>query len=280
MIIYQNGSFLPLADATLAPNDRGFLLADGLFETIKIVDRTMLAFADHWQRFSAGAEFLEIPLPLSAAEIHAIIQQLLVLNAYHDAAARITLTRGTGPRGLDYPEPTHPTIVITVFPLSGAIVNQTVAITISSIRRNEFSPLAQIKSLAYLDNSLARREAKKNGFQEAILLNTKGFVAEACAANVFLFDAHGTLLTPPLHDGALPGVTRKRILAIAAKEHIPFEVRSIHPDELYQAREIFLTNALIGIQSVAQLNQHPLETQLSNSLKTLYQQQEKNMVCP
>jgi branched-chain amino acid aminotransferase len=124
---------------------------------------------------------------------------------------------------------------------------------ISKIKRNEYSPLANIKSLSYLDNVLARREAVKEKMDEAILLNTAGNVAEASAANIFIVNKDNVLVTPRLEDGVLPGITRQVVLKLAAAQSIVVEERAIKPEELLSAREVFLTNSIIEIQSVKQI---------------------------
>lgn len=258
-MIYLNGQFLPDSQAKIAYNDRGFLLSDGLFETIRVYQGKPFALKEHWARLKKAADTLELPIELSYEKTEKIIAELLKINSIGggEANLRLTITRGTGPRGLNYPDDIKPTVMIAAFPYVAHTMHPA-KVSISTIRRNEYSPLATIKSLSYLDNVLARREVVKHHFDEAILLNTKGHVAEASAANIFLVTKNNTLVTPRLDDGALPGITRQMVLKLAAKNHIRTEERSIHPDELFTANEIFLTNSIIEIQAVGQIQDRTL----------------------
>jgi branched-chain amino acid aminotransferase len=140
---------------------------------------------------------------------------------------------------------------------------------LSTIRRNEYSPLANIKSLAYLDSILARREMVKRGFNEAILLNTQGNVASCSAANIFIVTKDNRLITPHIKDGVLPGITREIVLALAAEHHLTIEERSIHPDELFTAKEVFITNSIIEIQAVKQIHEKVFDCDENHITRTL-----------
>lgn len=275
-MIYLNGQFLSPDQAKIATNDRGFLLSDGLFETIRVYQGKPFALKEHWARLTKAAEVLELPIELSYEKTEKIITELLDLNTLKGAEAnlRLTITRGTGPRGLNYPDDTKPTVMIAAFPYVAHTIHPA-NVTISTIRRNEYSPLANIKSLSYLDNVLARREAVKQHFDEAILLNTQGNIVEASAANIFLVTKNDILVTPRLEDGALPGITRQMVLKLAAKNHIRTEERSIQPKELLTAKEIFLTNSIIEIQAIKQIQDRTLHcdektTPITHKLQAAY----------
>lgn len=269
-MIYLNGQFISPDLAHIETTDRGFLLSDGLFETISVYQGKAFALEKHWARLKKSANLLELPVDLTYEKLEKITAELLKLNAIGGGKAtiRLTVTRGSGPRGLNYPEAIKPTIMMAAFP-SIEHTLQPAKIDISSIRRNEYSPLATIKSLAYLDNILARREVVKLGFDEAILLNTKGYVAEASAANIFIVTKDNILTTPCLKDGVLPGVTRDIILTLAAEHHILTEERSIHPDELFNAKEIFMTNSIIEIQAVKQVHDKTFSCDENHITRTL-----------
>lgn len=269
-MIFLNGKFLPQSEAGIACSDRGLLLSDGLFETMKSFFGKVSFLNAHWRRFQAGAAFLEIPLFYSLDELKEIIFQLLSRNALMDkeAALRLTLTRGVGARGLSLPIQAKPTIMLSAFPLLPPILRST-SVWIANTRRNELSPLSAIKSLSYLDNVLARREAEKNNADEAVLLNTQGNVAEASAANVFIINDRGVVITPRLEDGALPGITRRAVRVICKKTGIRFLEKVVTLKELFAAKEVFLTNALIGIQPVKRINAHRFEGQELDSSITL-----------
>ncbi|MEP9353650.1 aminotransferase class IV [Xanthobacter sp. KR7-65] len=229
-------------DARVSPFDRGFTLGDGLFETLRVKGGDVLRREAHLARLAAGAEVLGLPLP--ALDLAAALAATATANALTEGVLRLTLTRGVGPRGVLPPAEPKPTLVITAAPLPPAPPPARLVVA-RCTRRNARSPLAQVKSLNYLDGILARQEAARRGADDALLLNTSDRVAETSIANVFAV-IRGELVTPPLADGVLPGVMRAAVLAQGARE------RSLAPEDLDQADEIFLSSAL-GLRSVADL---------------------------
>jgi branched-chain amino acid aminotransferase len=272
-VIYWNGKIRPPEAVNIAPGDRGFLLADGLFETMRGYRGRVFCLAQHWNRLKSSADFLEIPLPLSLAELTGIIDELLEKNHLltQDASLRLTLTRGVGSRGLSPPADPIPSILLTAQPLSAASAPAVARICIVDIRRNELSPLACHKTLSYLENILARQAAVKAGADEAVLLNSRGLIAEASAANIFCVNDQGWLLTPRREDGALPGITRQVVLDLAKHLGIPAAEQSLTPSDLVQAQEIFLTNSLIEIQPASFLTDGKCMP-ITAQLQTVYRQ--------
>ncbi len=254
MKIYLNGNFISDQDVKIEHNDRGFLLSDGIFETMRAYDGSVFCLEAHYERLTKSAKFLEISFTITLQEFKRIINNLLKANELNDknASLRVTLTRGTGPRGLIPPENVNPTLMATAFPFTPSTPKPSKVI-ISQIRRNEFSPLSNIKSLCYLDNILARSDANKKGVDECILLNTIGNVACASVANVFLVTENG-VITPRLQEGALPGITRKVIMDLCKANNIPVFEQAITEVDLMKAKEVFFTNRLIEIQPVVEVN--------------------------
>ncbi|OQY26527.1 MAG: hypothetical protein B6I38_11185 [Anaerolineaceae bacterium 4572_5.1] len=254
-MFYLNGKLLPDSEACISPSDRGLLLGDGLFETMRAYQGHIFRADAHLARLLAGAEFLGIDVPVGEGDLLRALSRTLEANglAQSDASLRLTLTRGTGPRGLVPSPNARPTLLITASPLK-AIVHPSATAIIASVRRNEHSPLANLKTLNFLDNVLARREAVGAGADEALMLNTAENLAEASAANLFaVFD--GVLHTPPVGDGALPGVTRAVVMELSQGLDIPVVVEaSLAPERLFTAQEAFLTNSLIEIQPLVIVN--------------------------
>ncbi len=235
--VWLNGALCPASHARISPDDRGFTLGDGIFETLRAAGGAPRHAALHLARLRAGAAALGLGPPPDDARLHAAIAALLSANTLRDATLRITLTRGAGPRGLLPPPTPGATLLITATPFAAA-APQVSAIICQSTRRNEFSPLSRIKSLNYLDSVIARREADARGAEDAILLNTRGDAAEASAANLFVLRG-ASWATPPVADGALPGISRARLLA----RNLAHEAR-IAPDELFSAACVCLGNSL------------------------------------
>ena len=252
-MIHLNGAIVPPDFARIDPADRGFTLADGLFETLRAYRGRPFRLEDHLVRLESSAEALGIPLLFDAVRIAEAVVELLEANSLieGDAAIRITATRGIGPRGLAPPADVKPTLLITTTAYAPSPDSCSAAIV--DIRRNEGSPLSQMKSLGYLDNVLAARDAADRGAEEAILLNNAGRVAGAARANVFAV-LDGRLLTPPLRDGVLPGIARRVVLDLAEALRIPTQEASLSPADLMAAREIFLTNSLFEVRSVERLD--------------------------
>ena len=242
MKLWLGTRIIPQEEASISPLDRGFTLGDGLFETLRVAGGTVLRVEAHLARLAAGARVLGLPLP--ALDLAAALTTTAEANAITDGALRLTVSRGVGPRGVLPPAEPAPTLVITAAPLPPPAAPARLVI-VERTRRNEFSPLAQVKSLNYLDNILARQEAAARGADDGVLLNTREGVAETSIANLFAV-LDGALVTPPLDAGVLPGIMRAAVLAKGAAE------RPLSAADLARAEEIFLTSAL-GIRSVAAL---------------------------
>ncbi len=260
--LWLNGNLLSYDDAHIDPRDRGFTLGDGLFETMRVRTGKVMRLGRHLARLRNGAEVINLALPWTNDELQETIYQTLRANQLYDAFVRLTVSRGVpGVRGLLPDRSTIPTLLIQTEHFSGypaELYQRGMNVITSSVRRNEFSPLANIKSLNYLDNILARQEAAEKGADEALLLNTKGNVVCASAANIF-FVQDDVLITPPLRDGALPGTVRELVLKESAKKHgLDVVERSISPDEISQIDEAFLTNALMGIMPLTSIDNRPV----------------------
>lgn len=281
MTLWLNGTFFTKDEARIDPSDRGFLLGDGIFETLVTYDRK-IAFADlHFDRLLRGAHTLGIEIPYTIKELTSAITSLLskVSNTTQErAAVRLTLTRGTGPRGLIPSSDAKPTVLITC--ASTPVPKESVSAIIATGRRNEFSPTANLKTLAYLDQVLARQEAASAGADDAILLNTQGKVTCATAANLFLWDSN-TLITPPLSDGCLDGTVRRTILEIASQSGIAIFEESVTPSTLANVESAFLTNSLIGLQPLHEIAGRPLKPHaLQKKLRDAFDQAERESCEP
>ena len=256
-MIVLNGRLLDGNQAALDPADRGLLLGDGLFETLLCQAGRALDLAPHLERLAAGARTLGIPFAIPLDEMAEAVAKLLSAKGLTQgpAALRITLTRGAGPRGLLPPRDCRPNLMITAQEAPAADPSPATAV-IAKVRRNEFSPCANLKTLNYLDNVLARKEAEERGAEDAIMLNTANRLCCGSASNVFLV-FRNRLATPPVSDGVLPGITRAQILAMAPKLGVRIDERSLGLDDLQSARAVFLTNSLIGLRSVASVEGRP-----------------------
>jgi branched-chain amino acid aminotransferase len=237
-VIWINGSLMEEQAVVISPRDRGFTLADGVFETMRCHGKHILWWSDHLQRFHAAAELLGISVPLDNETIENGLEGLLAYAGYSHSALRLTLTRGpSSRRGLWPPgDPVTPTMVASAGPL---LTRATVRLIIAqSTRRNEYSPLSRTKSLNYGDSLLARREAEERGADEAVLLNSAGNVACCTVGNLFVRLGQDWF-TPPVSDGVLPGLARERLIPILQAKQ-----RTIAAAELPLAQAAIVSNSL------------------------------------
>lgn len=236
-------------------DDRGLTLGDGLFETLLVVDGQPMLWPQHIARLVRGCAALGLPPPhepaLQAAARAAIEQAGL---ARGEAALRLTWTAGSGGRGLDRPAAPEPRLLAAAAPVGRP---QPARLVTASVRRNDGSPASRLKTLSYLDNVLAREEARAAGGDEALMLNTRGEVACAGAANVF-WVREGRIFTPALECGVLDGVARAVVLDFARESGLAIEEVRGPPAMLAAAEAAFLTNSLTGVRAVASLDGRPL----------------------
>jgi branched-subunit amino acid aminotransferase/4-amino-4-deoxychorismate lyase len=173
------------------------------------------------------------------------------LNAVN-AAIRLTVTDGISDRGLLSSAYQDPTFIETASQIPFNLKTSMTA-TIVNTRRNENSLSSRIKSISYLDNILAKKEAVINGFDEAILLNSKSLVAEGAISNIFVVK-NNMIYTPPIEDGALPGITRYVILNELKIKDIQIVEHHIDKEMLFNADELFISNALLGVKPIHKLD--------------------------
>ena len=245
---YLDGSYLPAAEARLAAADAGLLYSRGLFETFRARRGAVYRLEDHLGRLRSGARLLGIVPPDALTGLAEIVRELARRCGIDDARVRLTLTAG--------PEGGQPSLLIQVraamdYPES--LYQRGVSAVVAAVRRNERSPLSRVKSLNYLDNILAREWAQATGADAAILLNTRGLLTEASTSNLFVI-REGELLTPPVEDGALPGVTRGAVLELARDAGIAVREKSLTLGDLRMADEAFLTNAVMGVMPLVSVD--------------------------
>jgi branched-chain amino acid aminotransferase len=253
MRVWQDGLILAPEDAHVGLSDRGLLLGDGLFETVTVCRGRICDLEAHLARLAAGLAVLGFAQSVDIPKLRAGIAHYLTSEAASSAVLRITVTRGTGPRGLAPPETPCPTILMTLSPMPPARETPLSLHIATVTRRNEHSPLSRIKALPYLDNLLALSEARAQGADDALMLNTRGTIACASVANVFVI-RDKRLETPPVSDGALPGTMRALVLSMAKQAGLaPAEI-SLEVTGLAGADHVFLTNSISRLTEAEQCN--------------------------
>ncbi|MGH7940123.1 MAG: aminotransferase class IV [Limisphaerales bacterium] len=255
MLAFLNGGFVPEERAVISIFDRGFLYGDGLFETIRVFNGRPFRWRRHMARLGAGARFLRIKLPYSSNQLEAIADKLIARNKRPNSLLRIALSRGIGAPGYLPKNGGNPTLVMSQRPapkLDPKHMPQWKLFT-ASYRAAANDPLAHFKTSNKLLQVLARTEAARAGADEALLLNTKGFIAEAAGSNVFWVNG-GELYTPPFTAGVLPGVTRELVFEIAADLDIPIHQKNARLEALRRTDGIFLSLTSWGIVEVTLLD--------------------------
>lgn len=260
MIVFVNGQFVPEAAATVSVFDRSFLFGDGLFETMRVANGKLFRWMQHMQRLERGAEFLGIKIPFARDALARFAAELVARNPMPDALLRLTLSRGVGVRGYSTKGADNPTLVMSLHPIgapnsdsagserAGSEIGAPLRwrAHIARFRLPSGEAVAQFKTCNKLVQILARAEAEAAGADEALLLNTDGFVVEAAAGNLFWIQ-DGTVCTPPITGGVLAGVTRALVLELCAKLSVPCRESNIRPSELARMDAAFLSLSSHGI---------------------------------
>ncbi len=254
-VVYVDGQFFTEAKAVLSPLDRGFTMADGVFDTMVGSGDSIFRLGDHLDRLTHAAKILHIEPPNRIALENALIEtSKMSLFQYH--VTRITITRGKDPgRGLDIDPNIKPSIVIRTIqwhgpdnPMPGPRI-----LTISNIPKNHLSPIATIKSLSYVEGIISRMEAKLSGADDALILNAQGRVTGSTSSNIFAV-RNNSLVTPTMKDGALPGIARLTVIEQAKALGIKVEEAPIIVADFPNFHEVFLTNVVTGIMPVKSLS--------------------------
>lgn len=260
--VHINGRIVEAGEARVGVRDRGLLYGDGLYETIAVRGGRVVRLDAHLARLRAGIRVLNFGTSIDSVDFGAAIPELCDAERLADARVRVTVTRGAGAPGDIVPTPPpEPTVIITADPLS-QLAPKPARLEISSVRRDETSPLCAVKSLNCLHSAFARGEAVRKGFDDAILLNTAGNVAEATSSNVFLVSGD-ELVTPALDQGLLPGTVRGAVIGVARRLGLRVSERTVAPNELRQADGAFLTSAIQLIRPIRGVEETALDTDVA-----------------
>lgn len=275
-VVWLNGELLPEEQARISPFDRGLLLGDAIFETMRVYRGRPHALAEHMARLRRSCADTRIPFPDG---IEDVFPQVIAANGILDGQVRVTLTRGRGGRGASPRGAGPPTVLVTAAPVhhDPALYERGLRLVTATRRRIPQSSLpSSIKSTNYLVHVLARIEAEEAGADDALFVDEDGFVVEATQANLFAVLGE-TLVTPPLSAGCLPGQTRAEVLRLAPAVGLRTEERPLARRELDGAREILLTASVLEVAPVVALDAAPVGDgkpgPLARRLHELYRKQ-------
>lgn len=260
-MLWVNGGRSAADEMHVSALDRGFTLADGLFETMLVRHGQLFRAARHLERLHYGASVLRIALPRDVERwLDEAVRE--ATRELDDAAVRLTVSRGIGSPGLAPRDASAPTVVITVNRMPAfppALAQHGLSALTATARRDERAATAGVKSLAYTEAIIALMHAHDDGADEAIFLDSDGHISEASASNVFIC-ADGALTTPPLSCGVLPGITREAIIELAPTLGVQVSERPLSPRELAEAGEAFLTSSLRGVAPLVRIDRHAIGT--------------------
>lgn len=282
-IAYLNGEFLPLAEVSISPLDRGFLFADGIYEVIPVYHGRLFRLAEHLRRLQGSLAAIQVHSGLERDDWETLLTGLVERNGGGQLAIYLQVTRGAPPlRDHNFPAAGTPATIFAMAtplkPLPESLYQQGIsAITCADIRWGA----CHIKSIALLANVLARQQAVAQGATDAILVRD-GYLTEAAASNVFLVCA-GALLTPRKDRRILPGITRELILELATANAIPCEEQDLPATRLAEADEIWLSSSTKEIIPVTTLDGRPVGAGVPGPLwrrMTALYQDYKQIACP
>lgn len=264
--IYLDGKWYPKGEAKISVFDHGLLYGDGVFEGIRAYQGLIFKLEEHLNRLWESAHTIMLKIPMDMKSMESAIIETLQRNKLKDAYIRVVVTRGVGDLGLSPWLCKKATVFIiadkiTLYPKS-LYQKGLEIITVPTVRNLPEAVNPSIKSLNYLNNIMAKIEAKNGGCMEALMLNHQGYVAECTGDNVFMIKRTGKgsglrdaiLLTPPTYLGALKGITRHAILEIAERIKLPFEERVITRHDLFNASEVFLTGTAAEVIPVVKID--------------------------
>jgi len=257
MKIYLDGKFVDDADAKVSVFDHGLLYGDGVFEGIRLYEGNIFRLEEHLERLEYSAKAILLPIPLTRAELSEATCETCRLNDLKNAYIRLVVTRGVGDLGLApwlCPKPSLFIIAsgISLYPQEH-YENGLSIVTVPTRRIGPGALPATVKSLNYLNNIMAKIEAKQFGALEAIMLNEQGYIAECTADNVFIVHK-GEVITPAASQGALKGITRGTILDIGKELALPLRETDMTRYDIWCADECFLTGTGAEVIPVVRLD--------------------------
>jgi D-alanine transaminase len=243
-ISYVNGQYTAHQDAAVHVEDRGYQFADGIYEVIPVMDGRQIDSVGHTERLNRSLRELEIPSPMSDRALNMVIGEVIRRNRVRNGWVYVQVTRGVAPRDHAFPSDPKPAVVIYARPKPAAArqKNAESGVAVITVPDQRWAR-CDIKTVALLPNCLAKQAARAAGAYEAFMLDDAEMVTEGSSTNAWIVSQEGHLITRPVTDNILNGVTRLSLMAMAADAGLTVEERAFSADELRQAREVFLTSS-------------------------------------
>jgi D-alanine transaminase len=256
-IVYVNGAFVPFEEAKIPIMDRGFLFGDGIYEVSAVLNSRLVDNDAHLARLERSLNEIRIPNPYSVAEWTRLEEELVRRNGLVEGIVYMEVTRGVAERDFAFPEGAKPTVVMFTqlknITRSPAAETGVAVVTVPDIRWQR----RDIKSVALLAQVLAKQAAVEAGVAEAWMVQD-GHVTEGSSSTAFIITKDGRIVTRPLSNAILPGITRQAVMRLTEEQGLTVEERLFTVDESQQAAEAFLTSASSFVMPIVQIDGRPV----------------------
>lgn len=273
---YVNGRFVRHGEAAVHIEDRGYQLADGVYEVWAVMGGQLCDAEGHYARLERSLDELKIARPMSRKALELVLREAMRRNHLREGLLYLQVTRGVARRDHPFPlKPVPPALVVTAKHLDRAAANAkaSAGIGVITVPENRWGR-CDIKTIGLLPNVLAKQAARERGAGEAWFVDDAGLVTEGAASNAWILDKDGCLRTRDTQANILRGITRKTLLEVIAREGVKFEERPFTPDEARQAKEAFITGAGAQVTPVIAIDGKPIGDgkagPLATRLRALY----------
>ena len=279
---YVNGRFVPHQNAVVHIEDRGYQLADGVYEVWAVMDGRLADAEGHFRRLARSLLELQIAEPMGRAALTVVLREAVRRNRVRNGLVYLQVTRGVARRDHAFPDPpTAPAMVVTAKSIDRAAAEAKAAKGVSVITTPENRwGRCDIKTIGLLPNALAKQAAREKGAYEAWFVDDLGFVTEGASSNAWIVDADGVLRTRDANANILRGITRHTLMDLITREGIPFEQRPFTPAEAKAAKEAFVSGAGSLIMPVVTVDGQPIGNgkvgPLASRLRVLYIEEARN----
>ncbi|MFB6226722.1 MAG: branched-chain-amino-acid transaminase [bacterium] len=262
-VIWMNGEYVTPDNATISVFDHGLLYGDGVFEGIRAYEGTVFKLEEHVSRLFRSAHVINLDIPYSEEETVEAVVETIRENNLTDAYVRLVVTRGEGDLGLDPDHCDEPTMFIIAADIElypEEVYRKGLELITVPTRRNQPEAInPRVKSLNYLNNIMAKIEAKQAGYEEAIMLNEQGYVVECTGDNLFIVESDDLIRTPPPHMGVLEGITRDTLIELAENNGITVKEEPLNRYDLYVAQECFVTGTAAEVLPVVNIDSRSID---------------------
>jgi branched-chain amino acid aminotransferase len=256
-VVFHNQRLMPIEEVRLSPGQSGLMSGWGLFTTMRITEGIPFAFERHWKRLSRDAQKTHCPFPFAEQTVLGQLNEVLRANQVKEGCARIYAIYNKA--GFWRSDENFPEVDLLICSAGLPPHREPVRLGLREHGRHAASSLAGVKVTSWLNNVWNLDEAQKAGFDEVVLLNEHGEVAECTAANIFCV-REGRVMTPPLSSGCLEGVTRGVVLEVGAAAGVRVEERALRPEDLYSADGVFISSTNRGVIAVSEISGHRIAT--------------------